>query len=133
MIARPQRYVRFVRADVEPLTPDECRARVELQLPEWSNFVGFSGAVCSAPDTLRAAAEASLKALSQAMGTNEKVALTGVEYIDVFGKGMVLVQLSITQDDEVRSVVGVCLAGDNPTRAAALAVLNAANRSLGSG
>jgi hypothetical protein len=133
MIARPQRYVRFVRADVEPLTPDECRARVELQLPEWSSFVGFSGAVCSAPDTLRAAAEASLKALSQALGADEGIAVTGVEYMEIFGKGMVLVQISIPQDGDLRSVIGVCLAGDNPTRAAALAVLNAANRSLGSG
>jgi hypothetical protein len=133
MIAQAPRYLRFVRADVEPVNQDQCRARVEVQLPEWSSFVGLSDSVCTPLDTVRAAAEASLQALSKAIGPREGLALTGVEQVQAFGKSLVLVELMIPFQGESRAVVGVCLAGDNPTRAAALAVLNAANRSLGTG
>ena len=133
MITQAPRYLRFVRADVEPVAEDQCRARVEVQLPEWSSFVGMSNTVCSPLDTVRAAAEASLQALTKAIGPKEGLTLSGVEQVQAFGKSVVLVELMIPFEGESRAVVGVCYAGDNPTRAAALAVLNAANRSLGTG
>ena len=133
MNAQAPRYLRFVRAEVEPVTEDQCRARVEVQLPEWSSFVGLSTTVCSPLDTVRAAAEAAVQALSKAIGPKEGLALSAVEQVQAFGKSLVLVELTVPMDGELRAVVGVCYAGDNPTRAAALAVLNAANRSLGTG
>jgi hypothetical protein len=45
-------------------------------------------------------------------------------------KTAVVVTLAVTRGTEQQTLLGVCDAGDDPVRAAALAVLNATNRFL---
>jgi hypothetical protein len=51
----------------------------------------------------------------------------------VFGKLTVVVEVGARQEQSLLSLMGFCVAGQDPTRAAALAVLHATNRVLDAG
>jgi hypothetical protein len=79
---------------------------------------------------LQATARAAAEALTQAVGGAHQLRVEGVETLDTFGRSAILVHLADQQRDRTQALMGFCVAGQDPARAAALAVLNAANRVL---
>ena len=129
MDPRPARTVRFVGAQVGRVSGGGPRAFVELERSPGERFVGTAEG-----ETLQGTAEAALRALSQVVGGAEGTfRVRGVETVEVFGGRAVIVALSMSHQGETRSLLGICSAEPDPTRAAALAVLNATNRFLGVG
>ena len=124
----------FDDLEFEPLDVDRFAARVRLvrQLTPTSKQA-FTGRAAGARDIerLRCAAEAVLDGLRKMERVNvSDFQLLGLEDIRVFDVPAVVVLVSITHHGETRRLVGVCLAGEDPLRSAALAVLNATNRFL---
>jgi hypothetical protein len=124
MTDRLQRNVRFVLTRLETLSPDKCAAHVELQGAS-SMYVGHAEAGCRDAEGLKAAALATAGALQDLGHT---VTLEDVALITALGEAAVVVRVVAEQEGERRRLVGLSLAGDDPMRAAALAVLNATNR-----
>lgn len=130
MADRPPRRVKFVRASLESLAPDQCLATVELERPEQGTFVGTATGGCPDVEGLRASAQAAADALMQAVGETHLLEVHEVELFDAFGKSAVLVHVAAQVQDRPQALMGFCVAGDDAPRAAALAVLNATNRVL---
>ena len=130
MPERPPRRVKFVRASLELVAPDECLAQVELERGEVGSFLGKARGGRSSQEGLQATARAAADALTQAVGGGHQLRVHGVETLDTFGRPAILVHLADQQASRTQALMGFCVAGQDPTRAAALAVLNAANRVL---
>ena len=79
---------------------------------------------------LRTISSASLAAIAALVPHDVKVRLAGVKMVRAFDAEMVVVSL-YRPDDEPHNLVGAVVAGEDPRRAAATAVLNALNRLLG--
>ncbi len=131
---------------VVPVRERHERVRLEdlqdMQLPDghwvgrvvvaWhpgSDFVGTAKGADSPEGQLRCAAEATAHALERATGN--KVALQVLAVTAIEGFDTVLVVVSFEALDLVERLVGSCLIKEQPSRAAALAVLHATNRRLG--
>jgi len=127
---RPPRRVRFVRASLERLSQNQCLATVELERPEAGSYVGTATGGCPEVEGLRASARAAVDALMQAVGEQHRIEVHDVQVFDAFGHSAVLVHLAAQVQDRTQALMGFCVAGEDPTRAAALAVLNATNRVL---
>ncbi len=126
---------------VKQLPGGGCEARVELAGDREHRFVGTVPGEDSPGGRIRCAAEATAIALERATAaalalepdSQEKV---GFEVLDVITikaaheYDVVLVLVSMTVGAVVTRVVGSCLSGGQPTRAAVLAVLRATNRAL---
>jgi hypothetical protein len=124
--------LKFLSLEVQ--TPDEGahRARVELGMGPGESFIGHAD--CAKPDAdhLRCAAQATIDALHQAMKPSDgRFDLIGVHAVKAFDAIVVIVALLVGREQAPRRLVGSYLAEDDPTRAAAIAVLNATNRFLG--
>lgn len=130
MSDRPSRRVRFVRASLELLPTHEFLARVQLQRDQGESVVGKATGGDSSAAGLEAAARAAAEALTQAVGGSHQLSVQGVETLEAFGREAILVHLADQQPHRTQALMGFCVAGNDPTRAAALAVLNAANRAL---
>ena len=133
MRSRLPRRIKFVGAQLQRLSGNQCLARVQLQQAESGSYVGT--AVGASPDDegLRATAKATAAALMQAMGRDHSLEVHDVKLFHAFGQSAVLVELGAKQQERNQEVMGFCVAGGDPTRAAALAVLNATNRVLDAG
>jgi len=127
---RPPRRVKFVRASLELLAPNHCLAKVELEGEKQHSFVGTATGGNPDQEGLRVSARAAADALMQAVGEKNLLEVHEVELFDAFGQSAVLVHLAAQLQDRTQALMGFCVAGGDPTRAAALAVLNAANRVL---
>lgn len=133
MTERPARSVRFVRCELEPQSPERCRARVILALDAGRVIEGTAEGEASDVGQLRCAAEAAVAALRQMAGVPEQaLALEQVETVEVANMLVVAVVLASRRGDERLSLLGFCRV-QSPPDAAALAVLNASNRFLGIG
>ncbi|MGH7752949.1 MAG: hypothetical protein ACREN5_09045 [Gemmatimonadales bacterium] len=135
MAARPGRKVKFVKAQVGRASERVCQAFVEVEHASGERFVGTAEGTASEPASLECTAEATLRALCQAVEGDERgFQLRGIETVRALGgKSLVVVELSVTHEGETRGLLGVAAVGSDPARAAALAVLSAANRFLGVG
>lgn len=130
MPERSPRRVKFVRAQLEQLSQNQCLAKVELERLEQGSYVGTATGAGPGVEGLRATARAAAEALMQAVGEQNVLEVHEVELFDAFGQSAVLVHLAARLQDRTQALMGFCVAGADPTRAAALAVLNAANRVL---
>lgn len=134
MANRPPRLVKFVSAEVEQLSEERCRTQVELLHQDGKAHVGKAEGGCVDAERLRLAAHAAASAVQSAVcGTGDQLDVTGVTITEAFGKRTVFVQVSAVYIGQRRELMGFCLIDPDPTRAAALAVLNAVNRFLGIG
>jgi LeuA-like protein with dimerisation domain len=85
-------------------------------------------------DQLRAAAEATVQSLRQALGGDVRLEVREVGTFGAFQTTGVIVAVAVSQEGQQWTGVGVCPDMRNdPVRAAAVAVLNATNRRLGIG
>ena len=134
MSERPPRLVKFVSAEIEHLSGERCRASVELLHETGQSHVGTAEGPCGDTDRLRLAAQGAANAVQAAVcGKGDKLDVTGATITQAFGKRTVFVQVAALYLGQRRELMGFCLIDPDPTRAAALAVLNAVNRFLGIG
>jgi hypothetical protein len=66
----------------------------------------------------------------QAVADDHVLEVQDVKLLNVLGRLAVMVHLGARRQEHWRSLMGFCVAGQDPTRAAALAVLHATNRVL---
>lgn len=94
-------------------------------------FVGRRANGASAMDEIRHAAEATLDALRKVVGDEMEIELKTVGPVAALDQRFVLAVVEVSHDGQRHSLMGVCPLSLNPTRDAALAVLDATNRVLG--
>lgn len=134
MAQRLPRLVRFVSAEVEQLADNRCRTRVELLHQDSASHVGQVEGGCGELERLRLAGQAAADAVRSAVaGKGDTLDVTGATITEAFGKRTVFVQVNALYLGQRRELMGFCLIDPDPTRAAALAVLNAVNRFLAIG
>ncbi len=126
-----QDRLRFAQFTLERLPNGRCRSKVELTWRESERFGGNGEGLSSQAGELRCAAEATVVALTQAVGGAVRFDLLGVKAVRAFDATVVIVSLSVLDDAGPHRVVGSYLCETEPARGAALAVLNATNRILG--
>src|SRR5262249_8947717 len=107
------------------------RARVGLTWKDSEQFSGESEGLASQAGELRCAAEACVKALTEAVQGQVGFELLGVKAVRAFDATVVIVCMATQGEDGGHRVVGSYLTETDAARGAALAVLNATNRILG--
>lgn len=126
---RDRQRVRFMELQ-RTIQPDQQIAfTVTL---EWagSEYTGRVAGEKGDAVELRTIASAALTAIAALVPHEVKVRLAGVKMVRAFDAELVVVSL-YRPDDEPHNLVGAVVAGDDPRRAAATAVLSALNRLLG--
>jgi hypothetical protein len=129
--ARPARAVKFLRSMLERFPDDHCRARVELERGAGGPHVGMAEGPYGVNETVRCVAEATTHAIHQAFAfASDTLVVQDVTLRDLFGKQAVFVEVAANHGGTRRQLLGFCPIGEDPIRAASLAVLNATNRFL---
>jgi len=124
--------LKFAEFQLDRLATGRCRARVVLSWQESTTWDGESEGLASLAGELRCAAEACVIALGKAVNSQVKFELLGVKAVRAFDANVVIVSLAIPDQHQTHRLVGCYLTEDqDPTKGAALAVLNATNRILG--
>ena len=126
---RDRQRVRFMELK-RAVQPDQQIAyTVRL---EWAGteYTGTASGEKGDAVELRTISSASLTAIAALVPHDVKVRLAGVKMMRAFDAEMVVVSL-YRPDDTPHNLVGAVVAGDDPRRAAATAVLAALNRLLG--
>ncbi len=124
--------LRFSQFVLDRLANGRCQARVVLAWQDGAEYTGESEGLASASGELRCAAEACVLALTRATNNELRPELLGVKAIRAFDANVVIVSLSLSSGDQPQRLIGCFLTEDaDPTKGAALAVLNATNRILG--
>lgn len=128
------RRVRLVSAARNRTSGQGKRFDVKLERSNGETFVGNAAAEDTAATELRAAAEATLSALRQAIGSDADVQLRGVLPFSALGENLIVVGIKVTVNGQTQRLFGLSpIVGEDRGRAAAVATLNAANRYLGLG
>jgi hypothetical protein len=127
-----QERLRFANFAFTRTPSGQCSAEVSL---EWENatFVGRAIGQSSPLGDYRVAADAALRAVEDFTKLALRFDLLGVKHIRAFDANLLIVCVSLRQDDGAREarLVGCYLADGDTRRGAAMAVLNATNRVLG--
>ena len=132
MTGKAQRLIRFVRAEVKPLTDESCEATVEIEHRGVGAFTATASGPIDQQDQLRAVARATSDALSDAfLARGVKVRVVSVQLVESLTQRTVLVTLAVSRGTDQQTLFGVCDATGDLAKAAALAVLHATNRYLG--
>ena len=126
---RDRQRVRFMELKRNVQQDQQIAYTVRL---EWagSEYTGTAAGEKGDAVELRTVSSASLAAIAALVPHDVKVRLAGVKLMRAFDAEMVVVSL-YRPDDEPHNLVGAVVAGDDPRRAAATAVLAALNRLLG--
>jgi hypothetical protein len=124
--------LKFSEFTLDRLASGRCRARVVLSWQDATEFDGESEGLASQAGELRCAAEACVIALTKAVRGAMRFELLGVKAVRAFDANVIIVSLGIPEQNQTHRLVGCFLTEDqDPTKGAALAVLNATNRILG--
>lgn len=131
MIKWVPRRVKFAGAEVRSSARTGEVVSIKLER-KGQAFVGRQGnGAGSAADEIHHAAQATLEALRQVAGTDTDVQLTAAGPVAALGQSFVLAVVNVTVRGQSHTLMGVCPLSLNPSRDAALAVLDACNRVLG--
>ena len=132
MVKWVQRRVKFAGTEVRS-SPKATAETVRVKLQRrGKSFVGrHKNGAPAVIDEINHAAEATLDALRQVVGTDTAVAIKTVGPVAALGHSFVLAVVDVTIGGRTHSLMGVCPLSLNPSRDAALAVLDATNRVLG--
>lgn len=108
----------------------QCSAEVSL---EWDNvlYTGRAIGQSSPLGDFRVAAEAALRALEDFAKDAMHFELLGIKHVRAFDSNLLIVSVSLREDEKLTRLVGCYLAETDTRRGAAMAVLNATNRVLG--
>lgn len=132
-IVPPRRErLRFAEFELDLVQGGRSRARVALERLPGEVFEGTAEGVGSRAGAMRCAAQAATVALQQSLDERVKFELLGVKAVRAFDSTVVIVSLSCHNERPAMRLVGSCLGGEDVNRCAALAVLNATNRLVGS-
>lgn len=124
--------LRFAEFVLDRLPNGRCRARVVLGWQDGAEYPGEAEGLASSAGELRCAADACVMALTRATNNELRFELLGVKAIRAFDANVVIVSLSLPSAGQAQRVIGCYMTEDaDPTKGAALAVLNATNRILG--
>ena len=126
---RDRQRVRFM--ELKRTTQPDQQIAYTVRL-EWAGteYTGTAAGEKGDAVELRTISSAALTAIAALVPHDVKVRLAGVKMMRAFDAEMVVVSL-YRPDDEPHNLVGAVVAGDDPRRAAATAVLAALNRLLG--
>lgn len=126
---RVERRARFDRTERYEAPDRQVRIRVVL---EWEGTAYYGDAVGEKGQAieLRTAAAAALDALERMTGQTLAVRLVGVKQVRAFDAELTVVSLYRVGTPS-HKLLGSVLTGGDPQRSAAIAVLNALNRTLG--
>lgn len=126
---RDRQRVRFVSL-TRSITPDQ-QASFTVTL-EWrgNEYSGSATGERAAPIELRTVAAASMAAIASLVPGDIQLKLAAVKQVRAFDAELLVVSL-YRPDAKPHNLVGAVVAGDDPHRASALAVLSALNRLLG--
>jgi len=131
MIKWVPRRVKFAGAEVRSSTRSGEVVSIRLQR-KGQSFVGKQGnGAPSGSDEILHAAQATLEALRQVAGNGTGIELATAGPVAALGQSFVLAVVNVTVKDKTHTLMGVCPLSLNPSRDAALAVLDACNRVLG--
>jgi hypothetical protein len=122
--------LRFADFSFNRTPSGQCSAEVVL---EWDNLV-FTGRAIGQSSPLgdfRVAAEAALRALEDFAKDAMHFELLGIKHIRAFDSNLLIVSVSLREEQRLTRLVGCYLAETDTRRGAAMAVLNATNRVLG--
>ena len=116
---------------IERIVERDGHVRMRVAL-EWNDQLQHGDAIGENGELieLRTSAAAALNALEAVLGEKLGIKLVGVKQVKAFDAELMVVALYRTGEAPQR-LVGSVSVGDNPRRAAAVAVLNALNRVLG--
>lgn len=134
MIKWVPRRVKFAGAEVKSSAKSASDVVSVKLLRRGRSFVGRhqnGAATAAVTDEIRHAAEATLEALRQAVGKDTPIELKSAGPVAALGLSFVLAAVEVTVNGHKHSLLGVCPLSLNPSRDAALAVLDATNRVLG--
>ncbi|HUH13809.1 MAG TPA: hypothetical protein VMK65_11890 [Longimicrobiales bacterium] len=125
----PQQRVRLLTVDRAVQSDGRVAIHVEL---EWlgEHFEGRAEGAGGETIELRTASNAALAALRAAARAPLDVRIVGVKAVRAFDADLVVVSV-VQESSPARSLVGTASGGGQPTRAAAMAVLQALNRVMG--
>ena len=126
---RDRQRVRFVAVDSTSLPDKQIRFTTTL---EWNGRLYTGSATGEKGDAieLRTVASSALAAIVEIVDNEISLRLAAVKLVRAFDAEMVVVSL-YRPDATPHNLVGAVVAGEDPRRAAATAVLNALNRLLG--
>jgi hypothetical protein len=126
---RDRQRVRFMELERNTQPDQQIAYTVTL---EWAGteYTGSAAGEKGDAVELRTSASAALTAIAALVPHDVKVRLAGVKLVRAFDAELCVVSL-YRPDDQPHNLVGAVVAGDDPRRAAAIAVLSALNRLLG--
>lgn len=122
--------LRFIQCDLENLPDDQIQISVTLGGRD-DTFTGSMTGPAADDGALWCAAEATVRALHQALGLEGVLSLKDVVSFEIAGKPAVAVSLSTRIDGQKRTLYGLCQAQENLVQSAALSVLHGSNRVYG--
>ncbi len=122
-----QKRLRFDRAESVQETEDRCRVTVSFT---FADRVIETSSTASSEGTgqLRAAAEAALMAIEQAVENRFTCKLTDLDHVNALGKDLIAVLVDIDFEEKQVQVFGSCQLAGSEIDAAVKAALNATNR-----
>jgi hypothetical protein len=122
-----QKRLRFDRATVSEEADGQCRVRVTLALGE-RLFEADATAASESPGPLKAAAEATLKAMQEAATDRFTCSLADLDHVNALGKNLIAVLVDVKFEGRDSQVFGSCQTGDSEIDSAVKSALNATNR-----
>lgn len=127
MSTSSRKRLRFDRAAVSDEAGGQCRASVKLTLGE-QQFEAEAIASSESTGPLKAAAEASLKAIQESAENRFTCSLADLDHVNALGKNLIAVLVDVRFEGRDAQVFGSCQIGDSELDAAVKAALNATNR-----
>ncbi len=125
--------LRFLSAELEEVDGGAVRGRVELEILGGRKVVGIAECAAASTGRMRCAALAMIDAICKRTGIPDSdIEFLGVRSINAFDGQVVIVAIAVPAGSRRQRLVGTCPAQEDLVTGAAMAVLNAANRYLGS-
>jgi hypothetical protein len=127
MSSSRQRRLRFDRASISEESGERLLVRVSLALGE-QLFEADISTLSQSPGPLKAAAEATLKAVQEAAANRFTCSLADLDHVNALGKNLIAVLVDVKFEGRDAQVFGSCQIGESDIDAAVKAALNATNR-----
>jgi hypothetical protein len=123
--------LRFKSFHFERTQSARCSAAVELEWVAGESVIGRADGVASQLGDLRAAAEATLRAIETFLHGSVALELIGVKTMRAFDANIVMVSIHAMTSEGPRRLLGCNLSEEDLLRGAVIASLQATNRVLG--
>lgn len=128
--AEPRRRVRFLDAERTQEESGQVSVRVRLEWNDTEVSADASGEKGAAIE-LKTTGVAAVRALETLAGAELGLRIIGVKQIHAFDTEVTVASLLRRGDVQPKKLVGAAVVEENPLKAAAIAVLDALNRTLG--